>query len=176
MEEQEPKKAGVTKDRAMANEPATATNNGEVVATTVMDAYERNREGLTRVTAHNKEVVFDALSAAGITSVTVSFDGEGDSGQMDDITAYVGDGRRDLPDVQVDVVKAAGDSDTLHRAQASLRDAVVDLCYAVLEEEQGGWEINEGAYGEFTFSVAERRIDLDFNARYLDVTTSHYQF
>jgi hypothetical protein len=30
----------------------------------------------------NKAVVFDALVAAGITSLTIEFDGEGDSGQL----------------------------------------------------------------------------------------------
>ena len=160
----------------VAKEPARATDDGEVVASPVMDAYERNREGLTRVTVHNKEVVFDALSAAGITSVTVSFDGEGDSGQIEDITAYVSDARQELPDVQAAVVRAVWDSEKLESAPCSLRDAIVDLCYAVLEDEQDGWEINEGAYGEFTFSVAERRIDLDFNERYLDVMTSRYEY
>jgi hypothetical protein len=50
-------------------------------------------------------------------------------------------------------------------------DAVEALVYALLEETHGGWENNEGAYGEFTFNVTERTITLDYNERYED---SHY--
>ena len=35
----------------------------------------------------NQERLFDALSTAGITHVTVTFDGEGDSGQIESISA-----------------------------------------------------------------------------------------
>jgi hypothetical protein len=37
--------------------------------------------------------------------------------------------------------------------------------------KHGGWENNEGAYGEFTFDVAQRTITLDYNER---VETSEY--
>ena len=32
---------------------------------------------------HNKQVLFDALTAAGIVVVTIAFDGSGDSGQFE---------------------------------------------------------------------------------------------
>ena len=37
----------------------------------------------TEILPHNKQVLFDALSAAGIDLVTVEFDGSGDSGQFE---------------------------------------------------------------------------------------------
>ena len=40
-----------------------------------------------------------------------------------------------------------------------------------LAQTHGGWENNEGAYGEFTFDVAQRTITLDYNER---VETSEY--
>ena len=39
----------------------------------------------------NKTALFDALAAAGITSVLVHFDGSGDSGQIEDIDATAGE-------------------------------------------------------------------------------------
>ena len=39
----------------------------------------------------------------------------------------------------------------------------------ILEQEQGGWENNDGAFGEFTFDVAERTIELEFNGRFTDI-------
>ena len=45
----------------------------------------------------NKAAVFDALTAAGLTIVTVRFDGYGDSGQIEDIEAKAGDDVVALP-------------------------------------------------------------------------------
>jgi hypothetical protein len=45
------------------------------------------------------------------------------------------------------------------------------LVYAFLAETHGGWENNEGAYGDFTFTVADRSIILDYNER---IETSEY--
>ncbi|OZA04478.1 MAG: hypothetical protein B7Y02_16365, partial [Rhodobacterales bacterium 17-64-5] len=39
----------------------------------------------------NKDRLFDALTAAGISHVTVTFDGEGDSGQIESIAAWSGE-------------------------------------------------------------------------------------
>ena len=39
----------------------------------------------------NRDRLFDGLIAAGITYVTVTFDGEGDSGQIESIGAWAGD-------------------------------------------------------------------------------------
>jgi hypothetical protein len=45
------------------------------------------------------------------------------------------------------------------------------LAYHLLERTHCGWENNDGAYGDFTFDVAERTITLDYNERY---TASEY--
>ena len=38
---------------------------------------------------HDKRLIFAALAEAGIHSLTVGFDGSGDSGQIDDIEAWL---------------------------------------------------------------------------------------
>lgn len=124
----------------------------------------------------NKVTVFDALSAAGITHVAVGFDGEGDSGQIDGVAAHAWDKTVDFPATTV----------TLHRAQTGcaehatheipLREAVEELCYGYLEQEYGGWENNDGAFGEFAFDVEQRRIALDFNGRFVDHAHSSHAF
>jgi hypothetical protein len=50
------------------------------------------------------------------------------------------------------------------------------LCYELLEHKYDGWEINEGAYGEFVFDAADREIALTFNYRISDVETSSHTF
>ncbi len=57
-----------------------------------------------------------------------------------------------------------------------LREAVEELCYGYLEQKYGGWENNDGAFGEFRFDVAERRIALDFNGRFTDYSHSSHAF
>lgn len=48
-----------------------------------VESWEQHCRAVARANETNKFIVFDALStAAGITAITVSFDGEGDSGQL----------------------------------------------------------------------------------------------
>jgi hypothetical protein len=57
-----------------------------------------------------------------------------------------------------------------------MAEAIEQLCYDFLEQEHGGWENNDGAFGEFTFNVAERTVELEFNGRFSDFTTSSHTF
>lgn len=113
----------------------------------------------------NKAVLFDALAAASITSVLVIFDGAGDSGQIEEINATNGQDPAALPTGDVEIVTPAWDGSGLERRRCSVRDAIEGLAYAFLEEAHDGWEINEGAFGEFRFGVADRTIELDYNQR-----------
>ena len=47
----------------------------------------------------------------------------------------------------------------------SVREAIEHLVYDALSETHGGWENNEGAYGEFVFDVPALEIRLDYNER-----------
>ena len=113
----------------------------------------------------NKVALFDVLAAAGITSVVVTFDGVGDSGQIESIDARTGDAAAVLPICDIEIATPGWDGSELHRRTLPLGEAIEHLAYAFLEETHGGWENNEGALGEFTFDVAERVIRLDYNER-----------
>ena len=113
----------------------------------------------------NKAALFDTLAAAGITSVVVTFDGVGDSGQIESIDAHIGDTVAVLPICDIEIATPAWDGSELHRRTLPLGEAIEQLAYALLEETHGGWADNEGAFGEFTFDVAERTIRLDYNER-----------
>ena len=65
----------------------------------------RQAERDARVTAlrpANKERLFDGLTAAGITHVTVVVDGYGDSGQIESISAWAGETTVDFPKIQIE--------------------------------------------------------------------------
>ena len=118
--------------------------------------------------AADKSAVFDVLAEIGIHTVTVRFDGYGDSGQIEGIYAF--DAERKpvpLPDNRLA---------RLSSQETTLREAIENLAYACLEEAQPGWEINDGAFGTFVFAVPERSITLDHNARFTDVVTSQHSF
>lgn len=119
----------------------------------------------------NKAALFDALAAAGITCIVVTFDGYADSGQIEAVEACIGDAAAVLPPVDIEVATPAWDGSELHRRTLPLGEAIEQLAYAFLEETHGGWENNEGAFGEFTFDVQERAIRLDYNER---IETSEY--
>ena len=78
-------------------------------ATSLSD-WERKRAEHERRSAElrprNKTTVFDVLAAAGVTVVVVTFDGYGDSGQIENIEAKAGDEVAALPSGEVDITSA----------------------------------------------------------------------
>jgi hypothetical protein len=138
--------------------------------------YELYLKAVVNANELNKAVVFDALAAAGLTRVTVDFDGEGDSGQINDITAYTGEAPAEFPSTALTLHQAAQNRGDPRTTTVSLHDAIKILCYDYLSQTHGGWENDDGAYGTFEFDVPNRSIHLDFNARFTDATHSGHDF
>ncbi len=124
----------------------------------------------------NKTVLFDALVAAGVTQVIVTFDGYGDSGQIEDISALAGGESVDLPEAQIIIARVIWGVDEIAESTMSVEEAIEQLAYDFLAETHGGWENNDGAYGEFTFDVAEWEITLDYNERYTATESYEHTF
>ena len=124
----------------------------------------------------NKTTVFDVLAAAGVTVVVVTFDGYGDSGQIENIQAKAGDEVAALPSGEIEIVSANWGEDALDRTTMTVRDAIERLAYDFLQEAHDGWENSDGAYGDFTFDVAERTITLDYNERHMESDYSQHVF
>jgi hypothetical protein len=112
----------------------------------------------------------------GITAVIVNFDGYGDSGQIEDITAQTGAVTVELPDERIEIFRPAWDSADIERETHTVREAIEALCYDFLSQTHGGWENNDGAYGDFTFDVTEGSITLDYNERYTASENYSHEF
>jgi hypothetical protein len=144
------------------------------------DPWQQQERELARIASEvlpaNKTALFDALAAAGITTVIVNFDGCGDSGQVEMIEAKAGDDVIPLPTVQIEIASAVWGSTTIDRQTRPLEEAIEILVYDVLNQNHGGWENNDGAYGEYTFDVAERTITLDYNERRMESDYSQHVF
>lgn len=84
--------------------------------------------------------IFDILSDEEIIEdfesdfLTLSFNGSGDSGYIEDFFNN-------------------GDE---------VPEPISNWCYDCLEDLHGGWEINEGSQGEFTFNIPKKIVTLDF--------------
>ena len=125
----------------------------------------------------NKAALFEALAAGGIASVVVTFDGSGDAGQIEDVTATTSDGQQaELPAGAVAYREVGFDAAESTLAMVPVEDLLEKLAYALLEQTHDGWEINDGAYGEFTFDVAAQTITLDYNERYTASEYHCYEF
>ena len=137
------------------------------------DNHDRIAKELRTV---NKATLFDALSAAGLTIVTVSFDGYGDSGQIENIEAKVGDNAVDLPSGTIEIASPVWGSTDIKRQAQTITDGIEALGYDFLGATHCGWENNDGAYGEFTFDVAARTITLKYSERYTSSENYTHEF
>jgi hypothetical protein len=136
--------------------------------------YEKERENTrcaNELLPANKAALFGVLAAAGVTTVVVSFDGYGDSGQIEDIGAKAGDDPAEFPDEKIEILSPIWGSAETKRETHTVEEAIEHMAYAFLRQTHEGWENNDGAYGEFVFDVAERTISLDYHERY---TSSEY--
>jgi hypothetical protein len=138
--------------------------------------YQNHKKALAEANALNKAVVFDALAAAGIARLTIEFDGEGDSGQLNGVAAYSGETPATLPPTPITLHRTLFNTQGLITHSETLENAIETLCYDYLEQEYAGWENNDGAYGEFIFDVAARQIDLEMNVRFSDTIHHNHTF
>jgi hypothetical protein len=123
----------------------------------------------------NKQALFSVLAAAGVTHVTVDFDGCGDSGQIEDIAFRKGGETIAAPAGDV-VLEVASWGEATGPKTFDVRSAIELLVYELLEEDHGGWEDNEGSFGTFTFDAAEGAITLDYNERIETSTYSKHSY
>jgi hypothetical protein len=147
---------------------------------TVLPDCETKRAALNRLHAElqplNKAALFDALAAAGVTLVVVSFDGYGDSGQIENVEVKAGDTVIAMPEGTIEIAEAVWDEIEPDCSTISIADAVERLVYDLLTDTHCGWENNDGAYGDFTFDVTARTITLDYNERYAASDYSQHVF
>ena len=132
-----------------------------------IDYVARHDEHLRRLDEcrpANIAALFDALAAAGITTVVVTFDGYGDSGQVESIDARDAEGDVALPEATIEI-GSPGEVDATQHIAMPVREAVEELAFDLLRDTHAGWENNDGAYGDFSFDVAARTISLDHNER-----------
>ena len=154
----------------------------ETTAVPALDfaAWDRQeREHISRaddLLPANKTALFDALAAANITVVVVTFDGYGDSGQIENIEAKADDEIVTLPPGAIEIARPVWGSNDIDRQCLSIHDGIEALVYSFLGQAHDGWENSDGTYGDFTFDAADRTITLDYNERHMESDYSQHVF
>jgi len=123
---------------------------------------------------HNRKILQRAFDKYKIKNVVVEFDGSGDSGQIEQIlvdgeTYENTDAENADGFISHTGSSYCGDGTRNHgwALNPTLYDAIESFCYGILEGEHGGWEINAGSFGSFTFENKSKTFtcNLDMNER-----------
>jgi hypothetical protein len=155
-------------------ERAMSENINDILKRYEDEAREKQKKAMSL-----RSKVMEALVAAGAKSVTVEFDGYGDSGEVGKPVVEPKKAKSVLdepvPGTTHEASEWVGESG-VGRVIRTTRDrtvseAISEMCYALLENH-GGWEINEGSFGEFTIDPAADEINLTFNQRVESCETS----
>jgi hypothetical protein len=129
---------------------------------------------LDEITDSNKEILFDILGSKKIKSFVVSFNGDGDSGQIeqidlkDKILGHIVEGSK--------VPQGYTSTGEVYKKDASVEEIIEHLCYKVLEYFHEGWEDGDGSYGEFLFDIKKRTVKLSLNERYIETNLHEHEF
>ena len=135
---------------------------------------------------HNANLLFDTLQESRVASIEVTFDGCGDSGQIESVIYEDHRGKEvsepklvvkgsftgkhhEWDDKKKTFVEVGG-------SEGKVREIVEQVCYDKLQASHGGWELNEGSYGTFYFDVSTRKVRLEYNERIEEVRTSEESF
>ena len=101
-----------------------------------------------------KAELIPILAAHGITTVVIAYDGYGDEGQIDTITAMDADGAEAAMPLVACQRFDSRFGGGVTASNAFLPEALDALGYEVLAACFGGWENNEGSLGSLTIDVA----------------------
>lgn len=132
-------------------------------------SYEETQERSRARLAAAKTPLIDALKALGICKVIVDYDGEGDSGQINDIAAIDADEESVSladeipPSLTLDWYKPNGDT---------LEAFIESYAWDALGLYHDYFEIDAGGYGTLTIEVGEGVVRIDHNARITDVVAT----
>jgi hypothetical protein len=138
---------------------------------------------------YHANLLFDTLAQTKVSSIEVSFEGCGDSGQIESVD-YTDANGKGIDEAYLNKTIVKGSATTAYMQydektkqlvdgkskEGTIREIIEEICYDKLGASHGGWELNEGSYGTFYFDVATRKVRLEYNERIEEVRTSEESF
>ncbi len=107
-----------------------------------------------------KTALIVALKSIGAATVTVEYNGEGDSGQVNATTARTAENVV----VPLDMPFPVDNPNKSETLETALDEFVWDILYL----HHAGFENNDGGYGELVIDVAAGTVDLNHYDRFID--------
>jgi hypothetical protein len=132
--------------------------------------------------------ILTKLVEKGIEKVVICFDGYGDEGQIEGITATRADGGESSLEWFADIPgKEIGNGDrvwdgTLQQHVYSdgcrpmtMHELMEEWAFELIGIVQPGWETEDGSYGEIVIFPAGNSVQCDFHNRYTEVEITHHE-
>ena len=126
------------------------------------------------------------LAALGIAKIEIIYDGSGDSGCIEEATAYDEAGHviETMPDTLVAItVRDTVWNEVTNKCeprfierQVPPWEAIKHWSYDILEAHFPGWEIDDGSSGTITIDVNKRRGKLEHEGRYTETYSDSRRF
>jgi hypothetical protein len=124
--------------------------------------------------------IMKMLVEKGIVELVITFDGSGDSGQIEQIEAESSlHPEVKLEDMLVGNEAAAYYDVTTGKLMSrpkNVRDELEEWAYGVLEMTGVDWVNNDGGYGTIRIHTGDNTITVDMNARYTSVNETTHEF
>ncbi len=120
--------------------------------------------------------ILAVLAAYGVVSIEATFDGGGDSGQVDEINIKgIADGTSGGTDWDK-IALSAEHKEQLETEASTVGDYISRLVDEVIERTNEDWYNNDGGHGEVEIIPGEGRIHVDMNIRYTESRHEPYDF
>lgn len=130
---------------------------------------ERYRRASESAAALNKVAIFEALTDAGLTAVTVAFDASGGDPVPAGLFARTGEKDRPLPEVNVTVHEPGLDGNGLCATEQKLAASLEWFSYHCLEQDNSGWDADRAISATCHFDVGARLVTVDVHVRHFSV-------
>ena len=120
-----------------------------------IEEYEKKLKEKKENFPNKVDIFKNKLKELKIKSFRVEYSGSGDSGEIDEISYEP----KDLK-IEVDVgTWKKFDQQSFEYKETNepkpLKDFIEDFCYELLEDNHGGWEINEGQSGAIEWDIKD---------------------
>lgn len=126
------------------------------------------------ILGRNKHILLSALRQAGITQVTVTYVGMGDSGSMEGVEAQLPEGTHfdAMAPVVLRTQRATYNDGTWQTVEVeqstSIEQALRDFADEIVDWLHGGWEDGDGASGSVVFDCAADSVRVEHDAYFTD--------
>ena len=135
-------------------------------------------EGELALFKATKKAVFARLAELNINTVITHFDGEDDSGGIENMVCYAEIFDEENASILGDLTVIPFNK---HRVvvggvDCSLKEQLEELAYMTISQDHGGWENNDGAYGDIYFLVPKDKVWMEINVRFMDSTSSDHAY